>query len=489
MGDTETRDRANGWKKWAAAAAVIGLVLGLGGAALFGNIVERRAEAATPFYRVVALDDTMSEPEAWGKNFPLQYDAFMRTAEMAPTKYGGSYKVQRTPTDADPRTFTSASKIEKDPRLARMWAGYAFAVDFRQARGHYYNFIDQKYTKRQTQFNQPGTCLNCHASSFVAMMTLGDGDLTAGFEKLNAMSWGEAAEHASHAVACIDCHNPETMELRITRPALIEGMATLQASRGVHDYDVNRDASRQEMRTLVCAQCHVEYYFEGDERRLVFPWHDGLTADDALAYFNRISFTDWKHRETGASMLKVQHPEYELFMQGVHARAGVACADCHMPMKRQGGMKISDHHVRSPLLNVNGSCQTCHRATEQELLARVEEIQDRHNEMSSRALDALMALIDDLARVQAVEGETARVLEARDYQRMASWYVDYVDAENSTGFHAPQEAARLLTKSIDYARRGQLVLSGGTVRSGAVMTRVEDAGPSASPSRVGLADR
>jgi nitrite reductase (cytochrome c-552) len=263
----------------------------------------------------------------------------------------------------------------------------------------------------------------------------------------------------------------------------------LQASRGVHDYDVNRDASRQEMRTLVCAQCHVEYYFEGDERRLVFPWHDGLTADDALAYFNRISFTDWKHRETGASMLKVQHPEYELFMQGVHARAGVACADCHMPMKRQGGMKISDHHVRSPLLNVNGSCQTCHRATEQELLARVEEIQDRHNEMSSRALDALMALIDDLARVQAVEGETARVLEARDYQRMASWYVDYVDAENSTGFHAPQEAARLLTKSIDYARRGQLVLSGGTVRSGAVMTRVEDAGPSASPSRVGLTDR
>jgi nitrite reductase (cytochrome c-552) len=491
MSDTDTRgpQRADGWKKWAAVAAVVGLAAGLAGAALLGSIMERRAEAATPFYRVVELDDTMSEPEAWGKNFPLQYDAFMRTAEMKPTKYGGSYRVERTPTDDDPRTFTSVSKIEKDPRLARMWAGYAFSVDFRQARGHYYNFIDQKYTKRQTQFNQPGTCLNCHASNYVAMMTVGDGDLMAGFQKLNAMSWGEAAEHANHAVACIDCHDPETMALRITRPGLIEGMAAFKASEGISDYVVNRDASRQELRSLVCAQCHVEYYFQGDEKRLVFPWHNGLTADDALAYFDEIEFTDWKHRETGAPMLKVQHPEYEMFMQGVHARAGVACADCHMPMTRQGGMKISDHHVRSPLHNVNGSCQTCHRATEHELVARVEQIQDRHHEMSGRALDALMALIDDLARVQAAEGETARVAEARDYQRRASWYIDYVDAENSTGFHAPQEAARLLTKSIDYARQGQLVLSGGTVRSGAIVTRTEAPSPPSRSPRLGLADR
>jgi nitrite reductase (cytochrome c-552) len=128
-------------------------------------------------------------------------------------------------------------------------------------------------------------------------------------------------------------------------------------------------------------------------------------------------------------------------------------------------MKISDHHVRSPLLNVNRSCQTCHRASEQELVARVEQIQDRHLEMVSRALDALMALIDDLGRIQAAEGETPRVLAARELHRKASWFVDYVEAENSAGFHAPQEAARLLAMSIDYSRQGQIVLGGGTLRS------------------------
>jgi nitrite reductase (cytochrome c-552) len=461
MTQPEMREkRARRWRLWAAGAAGIGLFGALGAAALLTNITERKAEASRTYFRVVELNDTIDDPAVWGRNYPLHYAAYLRTAEMVPTKYGGSAAVERTPTPDDPRTVTSRSKIEKDPRLKQMWAGYPFAVDFREKRGHIYNFVDQQYTLRQTQFNQPGTCLNCHASNYVAMMRLGDNDLTAGFERLNSMPYGVAQDLITHPVTCIDCHNPQTMELRITRPALIEGMAVLKAAQGISDYDVNRDADRQELRTLVCAQCHVEYYFRGDEKRLVFPWHNGLRADDMLAYYETAGFRDWVHAATGAPALKAQHPEYEMFQQGIHARAGVACADCHMAPRREGGMKISDHHVRSPLLNVNRACQTCHRTTEQELIARVEQIQDRHVVMVSRALDALVALIDDLARAQAAEGETERVLQARALQRKASWYVDYVEAENSGGFHAPQEAARLLTMSIDYARQGQLVLAG-----------------------------
>jgi nitrite reductase (cytochrome c-552) len=462
---TRVRERARDWRIWVGAAVLVGGLGAFGGAALLVNIAGRKAEAANPFYRVVELSDTIDDPAVWGKNFPRHYDAYMRTAEMTSTKYGGSYPILREPTEDDPRTVVTVSKIEQDPRLQRLWAGMPFSVDFREERGHYYNFIDQKYTLRQRQFSQPGTCLNCHASNYVAMMRLGEGDLTRGFEAMNRLSWRDASELISHPVTCIDCHNPETMQLRITRPGLIEGMATLKAAQGIRDYDVNRDASRQELRTLVCAQCHVEYYFKGDDKRLVFPWHNGLRADDMFAYYDQVGFRDWQHKETGASMVKAQHPEYELFQQGVHARAGVACADCHMPMKREGGMKISDHHVRSPLLSVNRSCQTCHRATEEELIARVEQIQDRHHEMVGRALDAVMALIDDLGRVNATEGETDRVRQARQYHRMASWYVDFVEAENSAGFHAPQEAARLLSMAIDYARQGQLVLAGGTRRS------------------------
>jgi nitrite reductase (cytochrome c-552) len=492
MTDMGTRDpqRGRNWKVLVGAAALVGLVGAVGGAALVVNIAERKAESGRMFFRVVELTDTIDDPAIWGKNFPLQYADYLRTEQMVPTKHGGSYGVERTPTGDDPRAVVTYSKIEKDPRLKRMWAGYPFSVDFREERGHIYNFVDQKFTRRQLEFKQPGTCLNCHASTYVPMLRLGEGDVMKGFERLNGMPYSEAQGLISHPVTCVDCHNPQTMELRITRPGLIEGLANLKASQGVKGYDVNRDATRQEMRTYVCAQCHVEYYFKGDEKRLTFPWHKGLQADSMLAYYDQVGFRDWVHKETGAQTLKAQHPEFEMFQQGVHARGGVACADCHMAPKREGGMKISDHHVRSPLLNVNRSCQTCHRASEQELVARVEQIQDRHVEMVGRALDALMALVDDLARVQAAEGETPRVVAARELQRRASWFVDYVEAENSVGFHAPQEAARLLTMAIDYARQGQLALSGGTRRSTMTQvrsTRQAPAPPPARPARAGVA--
>ena len=446
---------------------------GVGVAALLADVTEKKVEAKNAFYRVVELDDRTDDPAVWGKNFPLQYEDYMKTAEMRPTKYGGSRQVPHEPTATDARTFTSQSKIEEDPRLAKMWAGYAFSADFREERGHRYNFLDQTSTLRTLEFKQPGTCINCHASSYVTMMEAGEGDLTRGFEKLNAMTYDAVAAKIKHPVACIDCHDPKTMQLRVTRPGLMEGMKALKASQGVADYDVNRDASRQEMRTLVCAQCHVEYHFKGDQKRLVFPWAKGIEADQIYDFYAESGFTDWTHKLTGTKNLKAQHPEFELFSTGVHARSGVACADCHMPYKRVGAQKISDHHVQSPLFNVNRACQSCHKQTEADILARVENIQDRHRKMVNRALDALMALVDDLQKAKAAEGDSERVQQAREFHRKASWYVDFVEAENSTGFHSPQEAARLLTMSIDYARQGQLVLAGGTLVS-TVEIKLED---------------
>ena len=438
---------------------------GVGVAALLADVTEKKVEAKNAFYRVVELDDRTDDPAVWGKNFPLQYEDYMKTAEMRPTKYGGSHKTPREATATDPRTFTAQSKIEEDPRLAKMWAGYPFSADFREERGHRYNFEDQLLTKRQQEFKQPGTCLNCHASNYVATMEAGEGDLVKGFEKLNAMPFGEVAAKIKHPVTCIDCHDPKSMQLRITRVGLMEGMKALKASQGVADYDVNKHASRQEMRTLVCAQCHVEYHFKGDGKRLTFPWAKGLEADKIYDYYTEAGFTDWTHKLTATKNLKAQHPEYEMFSTSVHARSGVACADCHMPYKRVGAQKISDHHVQSPLFNVNRACQSCHKQTEAEILARVETIQDRNKQMVNRAMDALMALVDDLQKAKTAEGDSERVQQAREFHRKASWYVDFVEAENSTGFHSPQEAARLLTMSIDYARQGQLALAGGTLVS------------------------
>jgi nitrite reductase (cytochrome c-552) len=391
----------------------------------------------------------------------LQYDAYRRTVDQVRTRFGGSEALPKTPSQSDPRSLVAQSKLEEDPRLKIMWAGYAFARDFREERGHAHMLDDQTYTERQIAAKQPGTCLHCHASVYVPYRKAGGGDLIKGFELMNQMPFAEARKLVNHPVACIDCHAPDTMQLRVTRPGFIEGIRSLKASQGIKDYDVNSAATRQEMRSFVCGQCHVEYHFKGTEKRLVYPWAKGLKVDDILAYYDEEKFKDWTHADTGAPTLKAQHPEFELWSQGIHARSGVACADCHMPFKREGALKISDHHVRSPLLNINRACQTCHRIPEEELKARVETIQQRTYRLRNLAMDALVDLITDLKRAKAEGKDDKQLDQPRNAQRRAQFLLDFVEAENSTGFHAPQEAARILGESIDASRKGQIALRDG----------------------------
>jgi nitrite reductase (cytochrome c-552) len=448
--------------KWIALAAVVSALAVVGVAALLVNIFSRQQEARSQFYQVVALNDTIDDPAVWGRNFPQHYNDYMKTVDQERTRYGGSEALPHPPTDADPRSLVAQSRLEEDPRLRELWAGYAFATDFREERGHAYMLEDQEFTERQRVVQQPGTCLNCHASLYVPYMRAGNGDIVKGFNTLNAMTYFDARKYAKHPVTCIDCHRPDNMQLRVTRPAFMEGMRVLKRSQGVADYDVNRDASRQEMRTFVCGQCHVEYNFQGPGKRLEFPWAKGLTADSILAHHDSTGHKDWTHAISGAPVLKAQHPEFELYNQGVHARSGVACADCHMAYKREGAMKISDHHVRSPMLNVNRSCQTCHKWSESELKDRVFTIQDRTFQLRNMAIDATLQLAKEIAaqvRADSV-GQAANIRVARDYQRKAQFMADFIEAENSMGFHADQEAARILAKSIDYARRGQMALRG-----------------------------
>jgi nitrite reductase (cytochrome c-552) len=458
MTDTTPRPRRRLPIALAVTAAVL---IGAGGAALLANIVQRQEEARNPFYRVVELTDDTQDPSVWGKNFPHQYDTYTRTVDQVRTRFGGSEAMPRTPTKAGPRTVVAQSKLEEDPRLKIMWAGYAFARDFREERGHAYMLDDQTYTERQIASKQPGTCLNCHASTYVAFKSLGDGDLVKGFEKLNQMPYAEARKLVSHPVTCLDCHDPKTMQLRITRPAFMEGLRALKASQGVKDYDVNAQATRQEMRAFVCGQCHVEYYFKGTEKRLVYPWAKGLKVENILAYYDEQRHHDWTHADSGAPVLKAQHPEFEMWNQGIHARSGVACADCHMPYTRVGALKITDHHVRSPMLNVNRACQTCHKWPEDELKARVLTIQERTFGLRNRAMDAVVALVRDLKTARDGGRSDSNLAAARELQRKAQFFLDFVEAENSTGFHAPQEAARILGESIDFARQGQLALRDG----------------------------
>lgn len=433
---------------------IFGVIIGY----LLINISQKKMEEKHTSFKVVEIGPLEDDPVVWGKNYPLQYDTYIRTVDQKRTRYGGSEAWPRTPDNADPRSVVSQSRLEEDPRLKKIWAGYAFSSDFREERGHAYMLVDQMYTKRQDFTPQPGACINCHGSTYKAMYQLGDGDIHKGFDKLNKMPYHDALKNVKHPVSCIDCHSPDTMELRITRPAFMEGIKKYKKTLGVADYDVNKMATRQEMRSFVCAQCHVEYYFDGPEKRLTFPWSEGIKADEILKYYRKNGHKDWTHAQTGTPALKAQHPEFEMWSQGVHAKSGVSCVDCHMPYQRVGAMKITNHQIQSPMLNINKACQTCHHSSETELKEKVETIQTRHLEMRNRAMDALVQLIDGIKHAQTKKVAADKIKKAQTAQREAQFLIDFIEAENSSGFHAPQEAARLIVLAMDLIREGQLVL-------------------------------
>ena len=266
----------------------------------------------------------------------------------------------------------------------------------------------------------------------------------------------EAWKLVEHPISCVDCHDPETMELRVTRPGFMNAIKLVKEKEGIKDYDVNTMATHQEKRAYVCAQCHVEYYFKGDEKKLTYPWHKGLKVEDIEAYYDEVGHVDWKHKETGAKMLKAQHPEFELWSQGVHAKSGVSCTDCHMPYKREGATKVTDHHIRSPLLNISNACLQCHHFSETEMLSRVQKIQERTRSLLDRGEEALVDLLDAVKEAKDKGVSEEALKPALELHRKAQWRLDFISAENSMGFHAPQEAARILAEAIDYARQGQL---------------------------------
>ena len=509
-------------------AAVLAAVVTFGVTALLVTIFEHRQEARTPFVRIVDVNEVSTDPVPWGTNWPHQFDSYRRTVDDVETEYGGS-------------SAMPASKLDEQPWLRRLYAGYAFSIDYREARGHAYMLFDQEVTERVLKRPQSGACLHCHASVIPTYRRLG---LEAAGEKADAetlaadFNWPAVLEgfriasgmdyataHAellktpdgtpgenmplfpggsstkiatpanqpdarpeaqsdlqdphlgeAHPVGCIDCHDPKTMQLRVTRPGFIHGIAALAESedRVPHlpsvqrwrdgnrraPYDPNLDATRQEMRSFVCGQCHVEYYCATKET-LFFPWDNGLKVEqieqtyDAHKFPDGTPFYDYKHGETGAHVYKAQHPEFELWSQGVHARSGVSCADCHMPYERQGAMKVSSHWVRSPLLNINNACQTCHNVPEEELRDKVSTIQTRTESQLDRAAVAMTDMLDAIREAEAAGATPEQLAPIFELQKKAMWRLDFISSENSMGFHADQEAVRILGESIDYSRQAQ----------------------------------
>ncbi len=414
-----------GWTLFLGTVVVVFLI-GLLGA----SIMERRGESQL-VVQVKPIKEWEPRNEVWGENYPREYERYAETADTSfSSKHGGSAKIDY---------------LEHYPNLVVLWAGYAFSRDYNQGRGHYHAVDDVRKTLR-TAVAQPATCWSCKSTDVPRVMNAKG---PAAFYKDTWLNMG--AEIVNH-IGCQDCHDPKSMNLRITRPALIEAFQR-------QGKDINK-STLQEMRSLVCAQCHVEYYFKGkEEKYLTFPWDKGFSAEEMEAYYDEIEHVDFVHKLSRAPILKAQHPDYELYMTGIHAKRGVSCADCHMPYRSEGGVKFTDHKIQSPLANVSNSCQVCHRESEKDLLRDVYERQDKIEEMRHLAEDALAK-----AHIEAkfawdkgaTEAEMSPVLKLL---RQSQWRWDWVAAANGLGFHSPVEASRALANSIQKAEaaRAQIV--------------------------------
>src|SRR5262249_25800388 len=192
--------------------------------ALLVSIFERKAEQRPPYVRVVEVDENDTDPAKWGKNWPSEYDSYQRTALVTHTKYGGHSGSEAFPEE----------KIERDPWLKRMFLGYAFSIDYRDRRGHAFMLTDQEATKRLSK-PQSGSCLHWHASIIPVYRELGGGDAMKGFEETYKLTYQELSKklHDSghfHPVSCVDCHDPKTMAVRVTRPGFIRGIQALAQS-------------------------------------------------------------------------------------------------------------------------------------------------------------------------------------------------------------------------------------------------------------------
>lgn len=426
------------WLLFFATAAVAFLL-----SMLANSIMNRKAESKFAYVPQVVVGENEPRNQVWGENFPRQYQSFLRTADTSFVSYqNGSNMVDM---------------LEKNPNLAVLWAGYGFSKDYNAPRGHQYAVEDIQNTLRTGGPTEPGkgpmpaTCWTCKSPDVPRLMN------ERGIEEFYQGKWFDKGTEVNNAIGCADCHNPQTMSLRISRPALVEAFEAMGK-------DINQ-ASHQEMRSLVCAQCHVEYYFNkkipGKEGTpyLVFPWKNGLSVEDAEKYYDDMDFADWTHKISKAPMLKAQHPGYELFTTGVHAKRGVSCADCHMPYKTEGGQKFTDHHIRSPLDNVTNSCQVCHRQDEDMLITDVYERQKKIKS-NVEVLEQQLVLLHVEAGKAWELGATAESMEEILMDiRHAQWRWDYAVASHGGSFHAPVEVGRIVASAIHIAQNGRLKLA------------------------------
>ena len=410
----------------------------------------------TPTYKTGLATDTLSAA-AFEKVFPRQYASYrMNDESTVMTEYKGSVPFQKHSDAPLPKGYT-----KNQPYLKNLWLGYPFSYEYNEARGHTYAVHDILEIDRINRYhpegkgNLPTTCWNCKTPNITQWVKEGG-------DKVWSKDFNEFRQKVdpmNESISCATCHDTANMELKLYSIPLQDWL-----KRSGKDWAT---LSRNEKRSLVCGQCHVEYYFQhkdhGPAAKPVFPWDKGFDPEEIYAYYNTVGakggqFVDFKHAVSGVNILKAQHPEYEFWQDGPHGAADVSCADCHMEYKKQDGKKTSSHWWTSPLKDPDlTACRTCHSDKTAEFLkGRVLDTQEKTyrqllkaQENSVRAHEAVR-LANEFVGEKNADFE-AIMAEAREMVRKGQFFWDLVSAENSVGFHNPTKALDTLMSSSEYS--------------------------------------
>ena len=433
--------RWQGWLLFGGSMVVV-FILGL----LVSSLLERRAEVVSIFNnRKTPMEGIVSENSKFASDFPREYETWKQTADT-------TFKSE----------FNSSQAVDvlaQRPNMVILWAGYSFSWDYATPRGHQHAVEDVRRTLRtgapgvtEGKEPQPGTCWTCKGPDVPRVM---NEQGVANFYKAPWSKWGD---QIMNNVGCSDCHDSKTMDLKPARPALYEAWQRVGK-------DVNK-ATHQEMRSLVCAQCHTEYFFKGEGQYLTFPQDSGMTVEAMEKYYDAMNYKDYTHALSRAPILKAQHPGYEIHQMGIHGQRGVSCADCHMPYMSKGGVKYTDHHIMSPLANIERTCQTCHRQSAETLRQNVYERQRKCNEIRNRVENEL-ATAHIEAKFAWDKGATETEMKpVLDLLRKSQWRWDFAVASHGAAFHAPQEIMRILSHSLDFANQARLKVAKVLARHG-----------------------
>ncbi|WP_136805927.1 ammonia-forming cytochrome c nitrite reductase [Desulfosediminicola flagellatus] len=397
----------------------------------------------------VAEKGVESRNEKWAEKFPNQFKTWMQTSE----------------------NDTITDMLEKKPQLAVLWAGYGFAKDYNAPRGHFYAVQSNINSLRTGAPVGPATgpmptaCWTCKSPD-VPRLIEEQGEL-----EYFTGKWAKYGNEMANAIGCADCHSSQTAELTISRPYLERGLEAI----GVDTKNIDSES----MRSLACAQCHSEYYFKATEwtdkkgekkvaKVVTLPWDNGLTAEDMEKYYDELGFKDWTHKISKAPMLKAQHPGYEIFSTGIHAKSGVSCADCHMPSTTEGDETFSDHHIASPMENIETVCLGCHDQEAEELKAVIETKFERKEQLMEIAMDSIAKAHLEAGKAWEIGATETEMKEILTDIRHAQWKWDYAIASHGSFFHAPEETLRLLAVANETAQTARLKLVQVLAKHGAV---------------------